>query len=197
MALPIDRPAAVIRMKNRNFGLYRRSCQGSACFFELLADLRDLSVKRHRSSIGSDHRAVIFFLAVKSTAPLPVAHRVGTVTHIVPGHGAHLSFIECVVDRGPVHGPGLRFHDPEIFLLESTRQVVSKAVLRDVELALADVVVPGCKVEILFHSVMVVAVKPTHRIGGDKFRCVRIGVKNFELILLVAAPGIADEAHPT
>ncbi len=43
---------------------------------------------------------------------------------------------------------------------------------------------------------MVVAVEEAHHVGGDELALVRVGAEDVELILLVAAPGVGDEALP-
>src|SRR5208283_1523722 len=183
-------------MENGDFGFHECAREKGTRFCEFLADLGDLCEKWNRSAIRTEKRAVILLLAVQGAAPLPVADGVRTVANGVPGHGTDFALIEGVVDARPVHGAGLRFHHPEILLLEAARQVVGEAVLRGVEMALANVVVPGGEIEVLYHSVVVVAIEPAHGVGGDEFGWVRVGAQYFELIFLVAAPGIADEAHP-
>ena len=49
-------------------------------------------------AVRPDQRSVILLLSVQRAAPLPVAHRVGAVSDVVPRHGAHLALVEPVVD---------------------------------------------------------------------------------------------------
>src|SRR6185437_1467171 len=46
-------------------------------------------------------------------------------------------------------------------------------------------------------GVVVVAVEPAHHVGGDELAGVGVGADDVELVLLVAAPGVGDEALPT
>ena len=43
---------------------------------------------------------------------------------------------------------------------------------------------------------MIVAVEEAHHVGGDELAVVRVGADDVELIFLVAAPGVGDEALP-
>jgi len=44
---------------------------------------------------------------------------------------------------------------------------------------------------------VIIAVEEAHHVGGDELALVRIGTDDVELIFLVAAPGVGDEAFPT
>ena len=115
----------------------------------------------------------------------------------VPRHSAHLSFVERVVNRRPIYRSRLGFHHPEILAFEPASQVVSEAVLGRVQVSLADVIVPGGEVEIFFHDVVIEAVVPSHGVCGDElFGIGRVAANHFQLVLLIAAPGIADESLP-
>ena len=136
------------------------------------------------------------FLAVEGGAPLPVGDGVGAVADVVPGHGADLAFVERVIDGGPVDEAGLGLHDPEVFAQEAAGEVVGGAVRGGVEVAAADVVIPGGEVEILRDGVVVEAVEPAHHVGGDELVRIGVGADDVELIFLIAAPGVGDEALP-
>ena len=92
---------------------------------------------------------MILLLAVQRAAPLPVTHGVGAVADGLPRHRADFALVESVVDLRPVHEAGLRLHHPEVLSLEPAGQVMGSAIADRVEMALADVVVPGREVEIL------------------------------------------------
>ena len=111
---------------------------------------------------------MVFLLAVEVAAPLPVADGVGAVADVLPRQGTRFTFIQIVVDGCPVHMAGLRFHDPEILLLEAACQVIGRTIFVLVDVTLADVIIPGGQIEILGDGVMIVAIKPAHHIGGDE-----------------------------
>ena len=142
MTLPVDGPAAVVRVQNRDLRVDAGPRQRRTGLRELLADLRDLGVDRDRSSVCTDQGAVHLFLPIQIGAPLPIAHRVGAVADIVPCHGAHLALVENGVDRRPVDEARLRLHDPEVLAQEASRQVVGGTVAVRIEMPAADVVVP-------------------------------------------------------
>ena len=66
VALPVDGPAAVVRMQHCNFGFDRRSRQRRTRLGELPADSARFRVKRHGRSVRSHQRAVIFLLAIQA-----------------------------------------------------------------------------------------------------------------------------------
>ena len=114
----------------------------------------------------------------------------------VPGHRPDFPFIERVVDRGPVYRAGLSLHDPEILAFESASQIVGEAVSGGIEVPLSDIVIPGGEVEVFLDHVVIEAVKPAHRVRGDELLGIGIGANDLQLVLLVTAPGIADESLP-
>src|SRR5208283_1029925 len=106
-------------MEHSDFGFHGCARENGTRFCEFPADLGDLCEKWNGSAIGPEERAVILLLAVQGAAPLLITNRVRTVANGVPGHGTDFTLIEGVVDTRPVHGAGLRFHHPEILLLEA------------------------------------------------------------------------------
>ncbi len=63
-------------------------------------------------------------------------------------------------------------------------------------MALADVVVPGGEGEVLGDVVVVVLVEEAHHVRRDELVAVGVRADDVELVLLVAAPGVGDEALP-
>jgi hypothetical protein len=118
------------------------------------------------------------------------------VPDVVPSHGAHLALVEPVIDVGPIHAAGLCFHHPEILSLEATRQVMRRTVAHRIKMSLPDVVIPRGQVKVLRNRVMVIAVEPSHHVGGNELARIGIGPNHVELAFLIAAPGVTDEAHP-
>src|SRR6185312_9523284 len=139
-----------------------------SCFREFATDLRYFLIQRHRCAICPDDRTVILLLPVECAAPLPIADGVGTVADVVPRHGANLAFVERGVYVRPVDRTGLRFHHPEVLALEAARKVVSRAILYGIEVTLSHVVIPGGEIEVLLDGVVIEAVEPSHRVGGDE-----------------------------
>ncbi len=103
MLLPIDRPAAVVGMQDRDIRPHDRPRKHRTCLGELLTKLLNLGVERNGRTVGSDQSAVIFLLTIERAAPLPVAHRVSAVTDRVPRHRTHFALVQCIVDGRPVH----------------------------------------------------------------------------------------------
>src|ERR1700751_5446407 len=112
----------------------------------------------------------------------------------VPSHGAHFALIQRVVHRGPVDEAGLGLDDPEILALEAAGEVMGGALATGIHGALADAVAPGGKVEVVGDGVVIESVEPAHGIGSDELAAIGIGANGIHLILLVTAPGVADEA---
>lgn len=73
---------------------------------------------------------------------------------------------------------------------------MGKAVPGGVEMSLPDIVVPGGEVEILFDHVVIEAVKPAHCVRGDELPGIGVGANDFQLVLLITAPCIADKSLP-
>ena len=183
-------------MEDGDVGVDGGAGEGGAGLGELGAELRDFGVEGNGGAVGADEGAVVFLLAVEGGAPLPVGDGVGAVADVVPGHGADVALVEGVVVDVPVDEAGLGFHDPEVLAEEAAGEVVGGAVGDGVEVAGADVVVPGGEVEVLGDGVVIVAVEEAHHVGGDELAGVGVGADDVELILLVAAPGVGDEALP-
>src|SRR6476646_9312495 len=91
---------------------------------------------------------VILLLAIQRAAPLPVTDHVCTVSHGVPGHCPDFSFVQGVVDWGPVYRSRLGLHDPKVLAFKPASQIVGKAVFSGIEMSLPHVVIPGGEVEI-------------------------------------------------
>src|SRR5690242_8619636 len=60
-----------------------------------------------------------------------------------------------------------------------------------------DVVVPRRKIEILTDDVMIVAVEPSHHVGGNELPRIGVRANGIKLVFLITPPGIAHEASPT
>ena len=59
-----------------------------------------------------------------------------------------------------------------------------------------DVVIPGCKVEVLGNSVMIEGIEPSHHVRGDLLPGIGVGANGVNLIALVTAPCITDKLLP-
>src|SRR5882762_5005741 len=105
--------------------------------------------------------------------------------YIVPGHSAYLALIEHVVDRCPVHRTGLCLHHPEVLSEKATRKVVGKAITNRIEMSLAYVVVPRCKIEVLTHGVVIVAIEQTHHVRGDELGATAVSADRIYLQPLI------------
>ena len=73
---------------------------------------------------------------------------------------------------------------------------MGKAVLGRVEVSLVRRSRPMRRGRDLFDNVVIEAVIPAHRVGGDELLGIGIGANDVQLVLLITAPGIADKSFP-
>ncbi len=114
--------------------------------------------------------------------------------HGVPGHGSRFTLIENVVGLRPVDVAGLGFHDPEVFALKATGQVVTGAGHQVIVMTCPDVPVPGGEIQVTGQRVMVKSAEPAHEIvrnpgGGGELRAERIHLQFLEILI-----GAGDKA---
>ena len=55
--------------------------------------------------------------------------------------------------------PGLRLHDPEVFLFEPARQIISGAVFIGVQVSFADIVIPRGQIKVFRDFIVIVTVR--------------------------------------
>ena len=115
MALPFDRPPALIILQNCNLRIDRGAGQHRCSLIKLGADLFRFLVDRNRGSVGPNQDSVILLDCISA------------VTDIVPGHGPHFALIEDVVVTGPVHPAWLSLHHPEVSPQKAAREVMGSS----------------------------------------------------------------------
>src|SRR6185437_9239253 len=95
---------------------------------------------------------------------------VGAVSDRLPRHGAHLAFVERVIDGRPVDEARLRLHDPVVPPLPAAHEVAERAVAIRVEMSLPDIVVPGGEIEVVREGVVIPVVAPAEaaEVAGDE-----------------------------
>ena len=136
---------------------------------------------------------MVLLLPVERAAPLPVAHRIRAVPDGVPGHLAHLTAVQRIVHRRPVHKARLRLHHPEVPALETAREVMHDAVPQRVQMAASDVVVPRRQVQLRAQRVVVEDVVPAHEVAGDELAGIAVGADDLDLNVLIVLERVRDE----
>jgi hypothetical protein len=194
--LPVDRPAAVIRMQQSHVRVRLSSAQRRPCLLELASQPRDLIVQGNRRTVRAYQRPVVLLLTVQRATPLPVRHSIGPMANIVPRHRPHLTLVERIVVLRPVHKARLRLHHPEVLAQKTSRQIVGRAIGHRVQMPRPHIIVPRSNVQVLTHRVVVIGIEEAHHVRRNKLPWIAVLPDLVQLYFLVAAPSIADEPPP-
>src|SRR5260370_42366288 len=108
----------------------------------------------------------------------------------MPGARTHFALVQRIVEVGPIHVAGLRFNDPNVSALQSAHQIVHQSVPCRIEVATADVVIPGNEGERLGDPGMIEAVEPAHEVSSNELARLAAGSNDLDLCLLVAGPSV-------
>src|SRR5205085_9635531 len=104
--------------------------------------------------------------------------------------------IQKVIQRRPIHCARLCLHHPEVLALEAASQIMGESVVCGINVAGANIIIPGRKGERLVDLVMIESVKESHEVTGNELAWLDVLTDYIDLILLVGSPGIGDEAFP-